>query len=459
MTVPPPQPGPQGQHGQPGQHGPQGQPDSQAQPGTQSQPGPQGHPTQQGQPGLQGYPAQQGRPGTYPQPHQQGQQSAHTQQNQPGAHPPQGQSGAYPSQSLHGEHSPQGRPVQAPVNPDGAQFAPPRDGVNAPAPAESLVLTDEDAQLREVLLRVREETGKAVVGQTQAVEGILLALLVQGHVLLEGVPGVAKTLLVRSIAQSLDLDSQRVQFTPDLMPGDITGSMVYDAKSGDFSFREGPVFTNLLIADEINRTPPKTQSALLESMEERQVTVDGTSRRLAPPFLVAATQNPIEYEGTYPLPEAQLDRFLFKLVLGLPDRDTEFSILTRHAEGFDAHRLRDAGIERVAGPEELLRAGERAAQVHCAPEVIAYIVDIVQATRQAPSLALGVSPRGATRLLAASQAKAWLSGRGYITPDDVKSLVPMTFRHRIALRPEAQMEGADIDRVLASIVESVNVPR
>lgn len=405
MTVPPQQPGPQGQPGQYGQHGQSGRP------APYRQPAPQGPPTQQGQPMQQGGYAQPGRQG------------------------------------------------QAPVNPDGTQFAPPRDGVNAPAPAESLVLTDEDARLRDVLLRVREETGKAVVGQTQAVEGILLALLVQGHVLLEGVPGVAKTLLVRSIAQALDLNSQRVQFTPDLMPGDITGSMVYDAKSGDFSFREGPVFTNLLIADEINRTPPKTQSALLESMEERQVTVDGDSRRLTPPFLVAATQNPIEYEGTYPLPEAQLDRFLFKLVLGLPDRDTEFSILTRHAEGFNAHRLRDAGIERVAGPEQLLRAGERAAQVHCAPEVIAYIVDIVQATRQAPSLALGVSPRGATRLLAASQAKAWLSGRGYITPDDVKSLVPMTFRHRIALRPEAQMEGADIDRVLASIVESVNVPR
>jgi len=384
-------------------------------------------------------------------PHQPGQQGPPGHQGQP-AHPGQPPHAGQPAQTT-------GQPLQAPVNPDGTQFAPPRDGVNAPAPAEALALTEEDVRLREVLLSVRAETAKAVVGQAQAVDGILLALLVQGHVLLEGVPGVAKTLLVRSIAQALDLGSQRVQFTPDLMPGDITGSMVYDAKSGDFSFREGPVFTNLLIADEINRTPPKTQSALLEAMEERQVTVDGASRRLAPPFLVAATQNPIEYEGTYPLPEAQLDRFLFKLVLDLPDRDTEFSILFRHAAGFDAHRLRAAGISRVAGPEELLRAGERAALVHCAPEVIAYIVDIVQATRQAPSLALGVSPRGATRLLAAAQAKAWLSGRGYITPDDVKSLVPMTFRHRIALRPEAQMEGADIDRVLASIVESVNVPR
>ena len=402
------------------------------------------------------------QPGQPPQPGQPG-QPQYAQPQQPGhAQPGQTQPGQpQPGQAPHAQPQTPSQPGQhhAPVNHGGQQFAPPRDGQHAAPPEEALTLTDEDARLRDVLLRVRTETGKAVVGQTAAVDGILIALLVQGHVLLEGVPGVAKTLLVRTIAQCLDLDSHRVQFTPDLMPGDVTGSMIYDAKSGDFSFREGPVFTNLLVADEINRTPPKTQSALLEAMEERQVTVDGATRRLTEPFLVAATQNPVEYEGTYPLPEAQLDRFLFKLVLDLPDRDTEFTILSRHAHGFDSHRLRAAGIERVAGPDELLAAGARAAQVHCAPEVIAYIVDIVQATRRAPSLALGVSPRGATRLLAAAQAQAWLSGRGYITPDDVKSLVPATFRHRIALRPEAQMEGADVDRVLASIVESVHVPR
>ena len=403
-------------------------------------------------------PPQHPQPGHPQQGHPQAQ---HPQAQQPGQPQQQAQPSqqAQPQQQQHGQQHSHAQPGQAPVTPAGRQFAPPRDGVHAAPPEEALQLTEEDARLREVLLRVRTETGKAVVGQTDAVDGIIIALLVQGHVLLEGMPGVAKTLLVRTIAQCLDLDSQRVQFTPDLMPGDVTGSMIYDAKSGDFSFREGPVFTNLLVADEINRTPPKTQSALLEAMEERQVTVDGETRRLTEPFLVAATQNPVEYEGTYPLPEAQLDRFLFKLVLDLPDRDTEFTILTRHARGFDAHRLRAAGIERVAGPTELLGAGARAARVHCAPEVIAYIVDIVQATRRAPSLALGVSPRGATRLLAAAQARAWLSGRGYITPDDVKSLVPMTFRHRIALRPEAQMEGADVDRVLASIVESVHVPR
>ena len=402
------------------------------------------------------------QPGQPPQPGQPG-QPQYAQPQQPGhAQPGQTQPGQpQPGQAPHAQPQTPSQPGQhhAPVNHGGQQFAPPRDGQHAAPPEEALTLTDEDARLRDVLLRVRTETGKAVVGQTAAVDGILIALLVQGHVLLEGVPGVAKTLLVRTIAQCLDLDSQRVQFTPDLMPGDVTGSMIYDAKSGDFSFREGPVFTNLLVADEINRTTPKTQSSLLEAMEERQVTVDGATRRLTEPFLVAATQNPVEYEGTYPLPEAQLDRFLFKLVLDLPDRDTEFTILSRHAHGFDSHRLRAAGIERVAGPDELLAAGARAAQVHCAPEVIAYIVDIVQATRRAPSLALGVSPRGATRLLAAAQAQAWLSGRGYITPDDVKSLVPATFRHRIALRPEAQMEGADVDRVLASIVESVHVPR
>ncbi|GAA2086685.1 MoxR family ATPase [Brevibacterium salitolerans] len=326
-------------------------------------------------------------------------------------------------------------------------------------PENAFRLTEEDARLRTVLLRVGEETAKAVVGQEAAVRGILIGLLVQGHVLLEGVPGVAKTLLVRSVAQALDLTSQRLQFTPDLMPGDVTGSLVYDAKTGDFTFREGPVFTHLMVADEINRTPPKTQSALLEAMEERQVSTDGITRRLPSPFLVAATQNPVEHEGTYPLPEAQLDRFLFKLVLDLPDRDTEFRILARHAAGFDSRRLRDVGIERVAGPEQLLAAGARVRQIHVAPEVLAYIVDIVQATRRAPSLSLGVSPRGATRLLAAAQAQAWLAGRGFVTPDDVKSLVPMTFRHRITLRPEAQMEGADVDRVLASILDTVAVPR
>ncbi|WP_084500154.1 AAA family ATPase [Brevibacterium album] len=380
-------------------------------------------------------------------------------QLRPGAHSqePHAQGGHAPGPHAQGAPGTDAR-FAPPRSERGAAADPAAGGASAPPP-QALRLTEDDARLREVLHRVRHETAKAVVGQEAAVEGIVIGLLVQGHVLLEGVPGVAKTLLVRAVARALDLDSQRLQFTPDLMPGDVTGSLVYDAKSGDFSFREGPVFTNLMIADEINRTPPKSQSALLEAMEERQVSTDGITRRLPSPFLVAATQNPVEHEGTYPLPEAQLDRFLFKLVLDLPDRETEFAILSRHAAGFDSRRLVDAGIERVAGPDELLAAGARVSRVHCAPEVLAYIVDIVQATRRAPSLALGVSPRGATRLLAAAQAKAWLAGRGFVTPDDVKALVPGTFRHRITLRPEAQMEGAQVDRVLASILDTVAVPR
>ncbi|WP_420734645.1 AAA family ATPase [Brevibacterium luteolum] len=320
-------------------------------------------------------------------------------------------------------------------------------------------LGERDHELRERFLAVRHEVGKAVVGQYEAVDGILLALLCHGHVLLEGVPGVAKTLLVRALAEALELDSTRVQFTPDLMPGDVTGSMIYDTRSGDFEFREGPVFTNLLIADEINRTPPKTQSALLEAMEERQVSVDGQTRRLPQPFLVAATQNPIEHDGTYPLPEAQLDRFLFKLMLTLPERDTELEILARHAHGFDGRRLSDAGIERVADAATILEAGKRVGGIYVDPEVLGYIVDLVQATRSAPSFAMGISPRGGTRLLAAAQAQAWMSGRGFVTPDDVKALISPAFRHRVMLRPEAQMDGITVDQVLASIIDTTRVPR
>lgn len=318
-------------------------------------------------------------------------------------------------------------------------------------------LDETDRELRESFEKARAEVGKAVVGQTEAVEGILIALLSGGHVLLEGVPGVAKTLLVRSIASALDLDSARIQFTPDLMPGDVTGSMIYNAQTSSFEFREGPVFTNILIADEINRTPPKTQSALLEAMEERQVSVDGLTRKLDEPFLVAATQNPVEYDGTYPLPEAQLDRFLFKLILDLPPRNTEVEILTRHAAGFNAHDL--SRIEPSLSRDTILDASQRSQNVYCAPEVLEYIVDLVQATRRAPSFALGVSPRGATRLLAATRSRAWLHGRAFITPDDVKALMGITFRHRVQLRPEAQMDGIGIDQVLDSIVSTVAVPR
>ncbi len=312
------------------------------------------------------------------------------------------------------------------------------------------------ADPREALDNLRHEVGKAVVGQDPAVTGLVIALLCRGHVLLEGVPGVAKTLLVRAVAASLDLEMKRVQFTPDLMPGDITGSLVYD-RSSAFTFREGPVFTNLLLADEINRTPPKTQASLLEAMEERQVSVDGTARLLPDPFVVCATQNPVEYEGTYPLPEAQLDRFLLKLTVPLPAREDEVRIVRAHDAGFDPRDL--SGLRPVAGAADLAAGRDGVRAVTVSDEVVGYIVDVCRATRSSPSLSLGVSPRGATALLASSKAWAWLSGRDYLTPDDVKALARPTLRHRVALRPEAELEGVTADGVLDGVLASVTVPR
>jgi MoxR-like ATPase len=313
---------------------------------------------------------------------------------------------------------------------------------------------------RERLVAVRAEVGKAVVGQDAAVSGLLVALLCGGHVLMEGVPGTAKTLLVRTLAGALSVDTRRVQFTPDLMPGDITGSMVIDSRqAGELTFREGPVFTNLLLADEINRTPPKTQSALLEAMEEGQVSVDGVSHKVPAPFLVAATQNPIEYEGTYPLPEAQLDRFLLKVVLPIPPRTDELEILRRHAAGFDPRDVRAAGVSAVAGPADVAAGQAAVKTVQVSPEVVGYIVDIARATRESPSLSLGVSPRGATALLRSARAWAWLTGRDFVTPDDVKALAHATLVHRLGLRPEAELEGVDVAEVLASALNSVPVPR
>jgi MoxR-like ATPase len=324
-------------------------------------------------------------------------------------------------------------------------------------PNPTVDTTAEEDAARNALHTLRNEIAKAVVGQDAVVSGLVIALLCQGHVLLEGVPGVAKTLLVRTLAAALQLEFKRVQFTPDLMPGDITGSLVYDARTAEFEFRSGPVFTNLLLADEINRTPPKTQAALLEAMEERQVSVDGEPRPLPDPFIVAATQNPIEYEGTYQLPEAQLDRFLLKLNVPLPPRDQEMAILSRHAHGFDPRDL--SAVQPVAGPTELAAARAAVRRVLVADEVLGYIVDVVGATRNSPSLQLGVSPRGSTALLATARSWAWLSGRNYVTPDDVKAMARPTFRHRVALRPEAELEGATPDGLLDGILASVPVPR
>lgn len=330
-----------------------------------------------------------------------------------------------------------------------------------PQPTAAPANDGQDGQdpVRQALLNVRTEVAKAVVGQEAAVTGLLIALLANGHVLLEGVPGVAKTLLVRALSTALSLDTRRIQFTPDLMPGDVTGSLIYDAREQEFVFREGPVFTNILLADEINRTPPKTQASLLEAMEEKQVSVDGISRPLPEPFIVAATQNPIEHEGTYPLPEAQLDRFLLKLTLPLPERDDEIEVIRRHSKGFDPRDLTAAGVRPAASAEDLARARQAVSHVTISPEVLGYIVDVVRATRAAPSFQLGVSPRGATALLNTSRAWAWLSGRQYVTPDDVKVLAIPALRHRISLHPEAQMDGVTVDDVLSSILATVAVPR
>ena len=320
-------------------------------------------------------------------------------------------------------------------------------------------MTEAHTAAREGLHRLRTEVAKAVVGQDAAVTGVLIGLLCRGHVLIEGVPGVAKTLLVRTLAAALDLTTTRIQFTADLMPGDITGSLIYDTSTGRFEFREGPVFTNLLLGDEINRTPPKTQSALLEAMEERQVSVEGQPRMLPDPFCVIATQNPVEYEGTYPLPEAQLDRFLVKVTMPLPDRDTEVRILAAHAGGFDPRDLAAAGVSAVASADDLAAATGAVRSMHVDPAILAYIVELARSTRSAPAVSLGVSPRGATALLATSRAWAWLSGREFVTPDDVQALARPTFRHRISLRPEAELEGVTVDGVLESVLASVPVPR
>jgi MoxR-like ATPase len=314
---------------------------------------------------------------------------------------------------------------------------------------------------RAALLRVRDEVGKVVVGQEGAMSGLVAALLARGHVLLEGVPGVAKTLIVKALAAALDLDFKRVQFTPDLMPSDVTGQLILDGTSGksEFRFREGPIFTDILLADEINRTPPKTQAALLEAMEERQVTVEGSAHPLSVPFTVIATQNPVEYEGTYPLPEAQLDRFLFKLQVGYPTAEQEQEVLARHHRGLDPHDVLAAGVRPVADLDDLMAARAQVDGVIVEPPVLAYIVALARATRSLPSVSLGVSPRGAANVLHAAKAWAWLVGRPFVTPDEVKAVAKPSLRHRMQVRPELELEGTTVDGVLDSILASVPVPR
>jgi MoxR-like ATPase len=312
-----------------------------------------------------------------------------------------------------------------------------------------------DAQAaREALVALRAEMAKAVVGQDQAVSGLVVTLLCGGHALLEGVPGVAKTLLVRALARTLRLDTKRVQFTPDLMPGDVTGSLVYDSRDASFSFREGPVFTNLLLADEINRTPPKTQAALLEAMQEKQVSVEGTTYRLEAPFHVLATANPIEYEGTYPLPEAQLDRFLLRVSFGYPDRDEEWDVLRRRMD----RRREEAQLRPVVDARTLLAMQAALEDVAVEDSVGRYIVDLTAATRDHAQVLVGASPRGSLALLLLSRARAALAGRDYVVPEDVKDVAVPALAHRLTLRPEMWLRRIDPATIVAELVATTPAP-
>jgi MoxR-like ATPase len=302
--------------------------------------------------------------------------------------------------------------------------------------------------------RILDEVERAVVGKREVLELILLGMLADGHVLIEDVPGLAKTVIARSFAQVLGLGFARIQFTPDLMPSDVTGSSIFDQRSGSFEFRPGPVFTNLLLADEINRTPPKTQAALLEAMQERQVTVEGTTRRLERPFVVIATQNPIEYEGTYPLPEAQLDRFLLRARVGYPKRDDEWRILSSRIE----RASDELALDEVVDAPGLLGLQAALERVHVAERVGYYMVDLVAATRRDPNLELGASPRGALALLKLSRARAALAGREFVTPDDVKAVAVPALAHRLALQPELWVRRVEPDQVVRGILDTVPTP-
>jgi MoxR-like ATPase len=319
--------------------------------------------------------------------------------------------------------------------------------------------TNNELPKNTVLSRIDAELRKAIVGQEGVVEQILVALVAGGHVLLEGVPGLAKTLLVRSLAQALGVQFKRIQFTPDLMPADVIGTAVFDPKELAFRIKQGPIFTNLLLADEVNRTPPKTQAALLEAMEEAQVTIEGESLALPAPFMVFATQNPIEFEGTYPLPEAQLDRFLMKIKINYPAEAEERAILERHYQGFSAKQLTQAGIEPVVDSADLVGLRQLHRTVVVEAKVLDYINALVRATREWSTLAMGASPRGSIALLAASQSLALVRGRTFVTPDDVKEMALPILRHRVILRPEAEVEGTQADQVIGQILASLPVPR
>jgi MoxR-like ATPase len=313
--------------------------------------------------------------------------------------------------------------------------------------------------VREIAMRLRQQVHRVVVGQDLAIDLLLTALLCEGHILFEGVPGTAKTLLARTFAGGLSLAFGRVQFTPDLMPGDIIGTNLFNFQTNSFTLTKGPLFTQLLLADEINRTPPKTQAALLQAMQERAVTVDGITFELGDGFMVIATQNPIEQEGTYLLPEAQLDRFLFKVVIGYPSRDEERDVVRRHGHRTTMPRLADFDILPVADLATLVAMRQAVQTIRTSDGILDYIVDLVRATRERPSIAFGASPRAATMLTTASRAYAALQGRDYVLPDDIKALAVPALRHRIVLAPGAEIEGLTAEAVVRQIVEQVPVPR
>jgi MoxR-like ATPase len=318
--------------------------------------------------------------------------------------------------------------------------------------SESLTVLED---VRDTAQRILDEVERAIVGKRDVLELVLLGLLADGHVLIEDYPGLAKTLIARSFAQTASMSFSRIQFTPDLMPSDVTGSSIFNQRESEFEFRPGAIFANLLLADEINRAPPKTQAALLEAMQERQVTIEGVTHLLEPPFVVLATQNPIEYEGTYPLPEAQLDRFLLRIEVGYPERQDEWGVLERRIE-----RTRDEVVlEPVVDAPRLIELQRSLEHVHVSEPIGLYMVDLVAATRESPRLQVGASPRGTLALLKLARARAAVGGRDFVTPDDVKALAIPTLRHRIVLRAEAEIEGLDADAVCKRVLARLDVPR
>ena len=314
-------------------------------------------------------------------------------------------------------------------------------------------------ELQKVYQDLRHEADKVLVGLEEPFEMLVVALLAGGHVLLEGVPGTAKTLMAKTLAYLVDADFNRVQFTPDLMPSDILGTNVFDLRSGAFHLKKGPIFTSILLGDEINRAPAKTQSALLEAMEERQVNLEGEFHALDEPFMVIATQNPIEYEGTYPLPEAQLDRFMFKVIVPYSDHEEEVEILSRYHQGFDPHDLSTAGIKKVLAGKDFAAVHKQVTSVVVEKGILEYITQITRASRESPDLLLGASARAAIHVLLGAKVFAALQGRNFVTPDDVKMQVAPALRHRMILRPEAEIEGLDADGVVARILSQIEVPR